>query len=88
MLVSKLDVDDVISWFSGAVGHLTGSILLVLSVDVHLTGPLDRQAQATIACITVKVTGNMLGDINSVMNDKLLTSKIFLLSVYLHHECQ
>lgn len=50
MLVSELDVDDVISWFSGAVGDLTGAVLLVLSVDVHFTGPLNGQAQTTIAC--------------------------------------
>lgn len=50
MLVSELDVDDVISRFSGAVGDLTGAVLLVLSVDVHFTGPLNGQAQAAIAC--------------------------------------
>lgn len=51
MLVSKLDVDDVISRFSGAVSDLTGSVLLVLSVDVYFTGTLNGQAQATIACM-------------------------------------
>lgn len=51
MLVSELDVDDVISWFSGAVGDLTGAVLLILSVDVHFTGSLNGQAQATIACM-------------------------------------
>lgn len=49
MLVSKLDVDDVIARFSGAVGHLTGAILLVFSVDVHFTGSFNGQTQATIA---------------------------------------
>lgn len=49
MLVSKLDVDDVISWFSGAVGDLAGTILLVLSVNVHFTGSLNGKAQATVA---------------------------------------
>lgn len=50
MLVSKLDVNDVISWFGGTVGDLTGAVLLVLSVNVHFTGAFNGQAQATIAC--------------------------------------
>lgn len=50
VLISELDVDDVISWFGGAVGDLTGAVLLVFSVDVHFARPLNRQAQATIAC--------------------------------------
>lgn len=48
MLVGKLDVDDVISGFSGAVGNLTGAVLLVLCVDVHFTGPFNGEAQAAI----------------------------------------
>ena len=51
MLVRKLDVDDVIARFSWAVGDLTGTVLLVLSVYVHLTGSLNGQAQTTIAYI-------------------------------------
>lgn len=51
MLVSELDVDDVIARFSGAIGDLTCTILLVLSVDVHFTGSLNRQTQTTIACV-------------------------------------
>lgn len=50
MLISKLDVDDVTSWFCGAVGDLTGAVLLVLGVNVHFTGAFDGQAEATIAC--------------------------------------
>lgn len=50
MLVSELDVNDVISWFRGAVGDLTGAVYLVLGVNVHFTGAFNRQAQATIAC--------------------------------------
>lgn len=50
MLVSKLDVDDVVSWFSGAVGDLAGAVLQVLCVDVHFAGTLNGQTQATIAC--------------------------------------
>lgn len=48
MLVSELDVDNVISRFSGAVGDFTGTVLLILSVDVHFTGSLNRQAQTAI----------------------------------------
>ena len=48
MLVSKLDVDDVVAWLSGAVGDLTGAVLHVLAVNVHFTGALDGQAQSTI----------------------------------------
>lgn len=49
MLVGKLDVDDVISRFGGAVCDLARAVLLVLGVDVHLTGAFDGQAQATVA---------------------------------------
>jgi hypothetical protein len=49
VLVGELDVDDVVSWFSRAVGYLTGTILLVLGVNVHLTGALDGQTQTPIA---------------------------------------
>lgn len=49
VLVSELDVDDVISWFSGAVCDLAGAVLLVLSVDVHFAGALDGQTQAAVA---------------------------------------
>lgn len=55
VLVGELDVDDVISWFCGAVGDLAGAVLLVLSVDVHFAGSLDGQTQATISCIGVGV---------------------------------
>lgn len=48
VLVSKLDVDDVVSWFGGAVGDLAGAVLLVLCVDVHFTGTFDGQTQATV----------------------------------------
>ena len=50
MLVSKLDVDDVIPGFSGAVRDLAGAVFLVFSVDVYFTGTLDRQAQSTVSC--------------------------------------
>lgn len=55
MLISKLDVDDVTSWLGGAVGDLTGAVLLVLRVDVHLAGAFDGQAQAAVAWTHVKV---------------------------------
>lgn len=48
MLVGKLDVDDVVPWFRGAVCDLAGAVLLVLCVDVHLAGTFDGQAQATV----------------------------------------
>lgn len=41
MLISELDVDDVIAGFGGAVGDLTGAVLLVFSVDVHFTGSFN-----------------------------------------------
>lgn len=49
MLVSKFDVDDVISWFCGAVGDLAGAVLLILGVDVHFAGALNGKAQATVS---------------------------------------
>ncbi len=48
MLVSKLDVDDVISWFSWTVGDFTRPILHVFTVNVHFTGTLDGQTQTSI----------------------------------------
>lgn len=48
MLVSKLDVDDVISWLGGAVCDLARAVLLVLCVDVHFAGTFDGQAQAAV----------------------------------------
>lgn len=48
VLVSKLDVDDVISWLGGAVCDLARAVLLVLCVDVHFAGTFDGQAQATV----------------------------------------
>lgn len=49
MLVSKFDVDDVVSWFSGAVGDLAGAVLLVLRVYVHLAGSFDGEAEAAVS---------------------------------------
>ena len=49
MLVCELDVDDVVPRLGGAVGHLAGPVLLVLRVDVHLTGALDGQTQTPVA---------------------------------------
>ena len=49
MLVCELDVDDVIARLGGAIGDLTGAVLLVLGVDIHFAGSLNGQAQATIA---------------------------------------
>lgn len=49
VLVGEFNVDDVISWFGGAVGDLAGAVLLVLSVNVHFAGSLDGQAQTTVS---------------------------------------
>lgn len=48
MLVSKLNVDDVISWLSRAIGDLAGTILQILCVDVHFTGTLNGQTETAI----------------------------------------
>ena len=50
VLVSELDVDDIVSRLRGAVGDPACAILQVLCVDVHLAGTLDGQAEPTIAC--------------------------------------
>ena len=52
MLVGELDVDDVVPGLRGAVGHLAGPVLHVVTVDVHLTGALDRQPQAPVTLAT------------------------------------
>ena len=52
VLVGELDVDDVVSRLRGAVGHLAGAVLHVVTVDVHLTGALDGQAQAPVTLAT------------------------------------
>lgn len=52
MLVSKFNVDDVISWLGGAIGDFAGSVLQVLCVDVHFTRTLDGQTEATITYST------------------------------------
>lgn len=57
MLVSKFDVDDVISWFGGEVGDLARPIFLVLGVDVHFTGAFDRQAESSITLTRAKYQG-------------------------------
>lgn len=49
MLVCKFDVDNVSAWLCGAVGHFTGAIFYVLTVNVHFAGSFNREAQSTIA---------------------------------------
>ena len=49
MLVSKLDVDDVVARLCRAVGHLACSILHILTVDIHLAGALDGQTETPVA---------------------------------------
>lgn len=48
VLVSKLDVDDVVPRLGGAIGDLTCSVLNVFTVDVHLTGTLDGETQTSV----------------------------------------
>lgn len=43
MLISKFDVDDVVSRFSRTESDLAGSIFYVLTVYVHFTGPLNGE---------------------------------------------
>ena len=52
VLVSKLDVDDVVPRLRRAVGDLAGAVLYVLTVDVHFTGALDGQTQAPVTLAT------------------------------------
>lgn len=54
VLVSKLDVGDVTSWFSGTVGDFTRSVFHVLTVYVHFTGTLDGQTQAPVTWGTIQ----------------------------------
>ena len=49
MLVSKLDVHDVVSRLRGFVGNAAGSVLVVMALNVCLAGALDGQAQPAIA---------------------------------------
>lgn len=50
VLVSKLDVDDIVARLCGAVGDPACAILQVLCVDVYFAGTLDGQAEPPIAC--------------------------------------
>ena len=50
MLVSKLDVDDIVARLRGAVRDPACAILQVLCVDVYFAGTLDGQAEPPIAC--------------------------------------
>lgn len=49
MLLCKPDGGDVGARLGGTVTHSTGPVLKVLSLNVHLTGALDGQGQATVA---------------------------------------
>lgn len=48
VFICKFDVDDVISWFSGAVSHPACTVLHVLTLDVHFARTLDRQPQSSV----------------------------------------
>lgn len=41
MLISKFEVDNVVSWFSGAVGDLACTILLILCVYINFAGAFN-----------------------------------------------
>lgn len=53
MFVSKLDVDDVVARLGGAVGDFAGAILHVLTVNVHLAGALNGQAQPAVTWVAM-----------------------------------
>lgn len=59
MFVGKLDVDDVVAGLSGAVGDLAGAVLHILTVDVHLAGTLDGQAQPTVAWAAMRTCSEL-----------------------------
>lgn len=48
VLVSKLNVDDVVSRFGWTVGDFTRAVVHVLTVNVHFTGTFDGQTQTSI----------------------------------------
>lgn len=50
VLVSKLDVDDVGTGLSGAVGDFACAIFHVLTVDIDLARAFDAQPQTPITC--------------------------------------
>lgn len=54
VLVSKLDVGDVISWFSGTVGNFTRSVFHILTVYVHFTRTLNGQTEAPVTWGTIQ----------------------------------
>lgn len=48
VLISKLDVDNVVSWFSGTVSNFTRAVLHIFTVYVHFTGSLNGQPETTV----------------------------------------
>ena len=77
VLVSELDVDDVVSRFGWTVGDFTRPVLNVLRLDVHLTGTFDGQSQAAITCththkyMKLRVAGQ--GQTNRQISDVFVT---------------
>lgn len=57
VFLCKPDGDDVVSRFGGTVGDLTGPVLHVLRLDVHLTGTFDGQSQAAVTCPNAESKG-------------------------------
>jgi len=49
MFVCKLDVDDVVAWFSGAICHFTCTIFHILTIDIHFTWTFDGQSKTSIS---------------------------------------
>ena len=49
MLVSKLDVDDVVAWLGGLVGDAARAVLVIMALNVSLAGALDGQGHAAVA---------------------------------------
>lgn len=46
---SKQDIDGVLAWLCGQVADSTGSIAIVLALNLSFTGALNRQPQASSA---------------------------------------
>ena len=48
MFFGKSNGDDVISWFGGTIRDPTRPVFYVLGLNVHFTGTLNGQSQATV----------------------------------------
>ena len=50
MLLSKQDIDGILSSLGRQVGHRAGTVSIVLALDLSLARPLHSQAQPAGAC--------------------------------------